>query len=76
MRKLVLVSVIFGSLLAAPSAHAAINDVFGGAVSCTPNPTDNVRECGTGSSSNDTVRSTAPSWDGTPIDVNVAFPPA
>jgi predicted acyl esterase len=77
MRKLfLLVSVIAGSLLFAPSAQAAINDVFGGAVTCTPNPTDGVRECGTGSSSGDTVRSTAPSWDGTPIDVNVAFPPA
>jgi predicted acyl esterase len=76
MRKLVLlVSVIAGSLLFAPSAHAAIPNVFGGAVTCTP-AGDQVRECGTGSSSNDTVRSTAPSWDGTPIDVNVAFPPA
>ena len=76
MRKLVLVSVVFGSLLAAPGAQADITSVFGGAVSCTPNPTDQVRECGTGSSSGDTVRSTAPSWDGTPIDVNVALPPA
>ena len=75
MRKLVLlVSVIAGSLLLAPNANAAINSVLG-AVTCTPNPTDGVRECGTGSSSGDTVRSTAPSWDGTPIDVNVAFPP-
>jgi predicted acyl esterase len=76
MRKLVLlVSVIAGSLLLAPSAHAAITDVFGGLVTCSP-AVDQVRECGTGSSSDDTVRSTAPSWDGTPIDVNVAFPPA
>ena len=76
MRKLLLlVSVIAGSLLFAPSANAAINDVFGGAVTCTT-AGDQVRECGTGSSSGDTVRSTAPSWDGTPIDVNVAFPPA
>jgi len=29
MRKLVLVSVLFGSLLVASSAHAAIPDVFG-----------------------------------------------
>jgi predicted acyl esterase len=76
MRKLLLVvSVIAGSLLFAPTANAAINDVFGGAVTCTT-AGDQVRECGTGSSSSDTVRSTAASWDGTPIDVNVAFPPA
>ena len=70
MRKLVLVSVVLGSLLAAPAAHAAIPNVFGGAVTCTV-AGDGVRECG-----NTTPRSTAPSWDTTPIDVNVAFPPA
>ncbi|HKG36093.1 MAG TPA: CocE/NonD family hydrolase [Solirubrobacterales bacterium] len=75
MRKLVLVSAILGSLLAASSAQAAITDVFGGAVTCSV-AGDGVRECGTGSSANDTVRSTAPTWDGTPIDVNVAFPDA
>jgi predicted acyl esterase len=68
MRKLVLVSIVFGSLLLAPSAHAAIPSVFGGAVSCGV-AADGVRECG-----NTSPRSTAPSWDGTPIDVNVAFP--
>ena len=72
MRKLVLlVSVIAGSLLAAPSAQAAITDALG--INCTV-ASDGVRECGTGGSSGDTVRSTAASWDGTPIDVNVAFP--
>ena len=35
MRKLVLVSVVFGSLLAASSAHATIPNVFGGALTCT-----------------------------------------
>ncbi len=73
MRKLVLVSVIFGSLLAASSAQAAIPSALG--VTCNI-AADGVRECGTGSSLNDTVRSTAPTWDGTPIDVNIAFPPA
>jgi Acetyl xylan esterase (AXE1) len=72
MRKLVLVSVIFGSLLAAPSANAAIPSALG--VTCNV-AGDGVRECGTGSSSGDTVRSTAPTWDSTPIDVNIAFPP-
>ncbi len=70
MRKLVLVSVVLGSLLAASSAQAAIPDVFGGAVTCSV-AADGVRECG-----NTSPRSPAPSFDGTPIDVNVAFPPA
>jgi dienelactone hydrolase len=69
MRKLVLWSVFAGALLVAPGAQAAIPSVFGGAVTCTV-AADNVRECGSTS-----PRSTAPSWDGTPIDVNVAFPP-
>jgi hypothetical protein len=67
MRKLVLVSVIFGSLLAAPAAHAVIPSALG--VTCTV-AADNVRECGSTS-----PRSTSPSWDSTPIDVNIAFPP-
>ena len=79
MRKLVLlVSVVAGLLFLAPSAQAAIPSVFGGAVTCAANPTDQVRECGTGDSDDvgAGTRSTAPSWDGTPIDVNVALPPA
>ncbi len=66
MRKLVLVSVILGSLVAASSAQATITSALG--VNCTVNGTDQVRECGG-------TLSTTPSWDGTPIDVNVAFPP-
>jgi dienelactone hydrolase len=76
MRKLVmLVSVIAGSLLLAPSAQAAISDVFDGALTCTD--VGNQRQCGTDASDDsqpDGDRSTAPSWDGTPIDVKVAFP--
>jgi dienelactone hydrolase len=69
MRKLLLlVSVIAGSLLVAPAAHATINTALG--VTCTP-AADDVRECGS-----DAPRSTSPSWDGTPIDVNIAFPAA
>jgi dienelactone hydrolase len=66
MRKLVLVLVLFGSLLAASTAHAAIPSALG--VTCSV-AADGVRECGS-----TTPRSTSPSWDGTPIDVNVAFP--
>jgi dienelactone hydrolase len=74
MRKLVLVSVVIGSLLAAASAQAAIPNVFGGALTCTD--AGNQRQCGTDASSDAGagIRSTAPSWDGTPIDVKVAFP--
>ena len=46
MRKLVLVSVVLGSLLAASSAHAAIPDVFGGSVSCSV--VGDQRQCGAG----------------------------
>ena len=75
MRKLVLVSIVFGSLLAAPSAQAAIPNALGGALTCSV-AGDGVRECGTNASDDTTgLRSTAPSWDGTPIDVKVAFPP-
>jgi hypothetical protein len=73
MRKLVLVSVVLGSLLVAPTAHAAITSALG--ISCST-AGDGVRECGTGNSAGDTVRSTSPTWDGVPIDVNIAFPPA
>src|SRR5258706_5048764 len=68
MRKLVLVSVLFGSVLAASSAHAAIPSALG--VTCNV-AGDGVRECGSTS-----PRSTAPTWDNVPIDVNIAFPPA
>jgi predicted acyl esterase len=70
MRKLLLGLVIAGAMLVAPSAQAAIPNVLGGTVSCSA-ASDGVRECGSSS-----PRSTSPSWDGTPIDVNVAFPPA
>jgi Acetyl xylan esterase (AXE1) len=70
MRKLVLISVVAGSLLVAPGAQAAIPSVLGGTVTCSV-ASDGVRQCGSSS-----PRSTSPSWDRTPIDVNVAFPPA
>jgi predicted acyl esterase len=74
MRKLVLMSVVAGSLLLAPSAQAAITDVFNGALTCVV--VGQQRQCGTDASSDAGagIRSTAPSWDGTPIDVKVAFP--
>src|SRR5690349_2848478 len=48
---------------------ATISSVFGGAVSCSVQ-SNGVRLCGG-------TNTTVPTWDGTtPIDVNVAFPPA
>jgi dienelactone hydrolase len=70
-----LVSVVAGSLLVAPSAQAAINNVFNGALTCAE--VGQQRQCGTDESDDsqpDGDRSTAPSWDSTPIDVKVAFP--
>jgi X-Pro dipeptidyl-peptidase (S15 family) len=66
MRRLFLLSLLAGSLLAAPAAHAAIPSALG--VTCTA-AGDGVRECGSTA-----PRSTSASWDGTPIDVNIAFP--
>jgi predicted acyl esterase len=52
----------------APAAGAEIATVFGGEVACSAQP-GGVRFCGSSE-----PRSTAKSWDGTPLDVNVAFP--
>ena len=56
-------------MAAAPVADAAVTSVFGGDVACTTRP-DGVRFCG---STN--PRSTTKTFDGVPIDVNVALPP-
>ena len=59
------------AMLAGPAAaDAAITSVFGGDVSCTVQD-DGVRFCGSSS-----PRSTTKTFDGVPLDVNVAFPPA
>ena len=63
MRKLVLVSVVFGTLLAASSAQAAIPDVFGGAVTCTV--VGQQRQCGTEPSSDADPGAAAPLRAGT-----------
>ena len=69
-KKFVVLVATLGALLVPQAANAAIPSVFGGAVTCTVQP-DNVRFCGSSS-----PRSTVPTFDGVPIDVNVAFPPA
>ncbi len=61
---------IVGALLAPQAAGAAIDSVFGGDVGCTTQ-SDGIRFCGSPS-----PRSTTKTFDGVPLDVNVAFPPA
>ena len=56
--------------LALPAgAGAEVTSVFGGDVACSAQP-GGVRFCGSTE-----PRSTTKTFDGTPIDVNVAFPP-
>ena len=68
MRRFVVAAVVLGALVDRPERAGRDPDVFGGAVTCTLQG-DNDRVCG-----NTSPRSTAPTFDGIPIDVNVAFP--
>jgi len=68
MKKIAAFAVLAGAMLFAPAANAAIPSVFNGDVTCTVQGSG-VRYC-TGA-----PRSTTKTFDGTPIDVNVAFPP-
>src|SRR5438876_1204219 len=63
-RLAVLAVAVVAALAPAASAHAAVTTVLG-SVTCTPQA-DQVRFCA----------GIAPSFDGTPVDVNVALPPA
>ncbi len=68
-KKLIVLAVAIGALVAPQAASATITSVFNGDVSCSVQG-DGVRFCGSTS-----PRSTSKAWDGVPIDVNVAFPP-
>jgi fermentation-respiration switch protein FrsA (DUF1100 family) len=59
--------VVFAALVAAPSAQANFASLYGGDLTCTPQPASgNVRQCS----------GTTTTWDGTTkIDVNVTLPP-
>jgi hypothetical protein len=70
MRRIAALIAASAALIWAPAADAAITSVFDGDVSCTTRA-DGVRFCGSTS-----PRSTTKTFDGVPIDVNVAFPPA
>ena len=69
-RKLIVLAGCVGALMAPAAAEAAIPSVLGGDVTCEVQG-DGVRFCGSTA-----PRSTSKAFDGVPIDVNVAFPPA
>ncbi|HTU13641.1 MAG TPA: acetylxylan esterase [Solirubrobacterales bacterium] len=84
MRKIAIIVSIFSALTFATNAGAAIPDVFDGAVECEVQTApllpgqpsyEGQRWCGTGGTS-PLARSTVKTFDGVPIDVNVAFPEA
>jgi hypothetical protein len=65
MRRMLMAAVVAAALGWPATAGAAIPSVFGGSVACTAQASGQ-RFCS----------GIVPSWDGTGIDVNVAFPPA
>ncbi|MBN8866717.1 MAG: acetylxylan esterase, partial [Solirubrobacterales bacterium] len=76
MRKLAVALAALFMFAVVPSAQAEITSVFDGKIPCTTQPSG-VRECsGPGGADSNAPANTVPSWDGTPIDVNVAFPDA
>ena len=70
IRLLALLTACGGVLALASSAQAAIPSVFGGDVDCEVRE-EGIRFCGS-----QTELTTTPTFDGVPIDVNVAFPAA
>jgi predicted acyl esterase len=69
-RKLIVLAGCVGALVVPSAAQADIPSVLGGDVTCAVEPSG-VRFCGSTS-----PRSTSKAFDGVPLDVNVAFPPA
>src|SRR5690349_16314558 len=65
MRRMLMAVVVAAAFGWPATASAAIPSVFGGSLACTAQASGQ-RFCS----------GIVPSWDGTPIDVNVAFPPA
>ena len=67
IRTSLVAALTLGALALAPSAQAALPSVFGGDVSCAPQPSaGDVRLCS----------GPTHTFDGTKIDVNVILPPA
>ncbi|MEX0620326.1 MAG: acetylxylan esterase [Solirubrobacterales bacterium] len=90
MRKLAVLVVASAALMFAPAANATITSVLDGDLACATVTVEgnvagslNQRWCGTKpdsitstlSAALPTVRSTVKTFDGVPLDVNVAFPP-
>src|SRR5689334_16152337 len=69
MRRMLMAAAFAAALLVPSSASAAITGVFGGTLPCTVQASGQ-RFCGAAAGT------TIASFDGTPIDVSVAFPPA
>jgi dienelactone hydrolase len=67
LRKATVLAAALGTLAIVPAAQAEVTSVFDGAVSCTTEA-GGVRFCGG-------AETTVPTFDGVPIDVNVALPP-
>jgi dienelactone hydrolase len=73
LRNVLVLSGLIVGLMAPSAANATIASVFGGAVTCTTQgagASEGQRWCG------NTAGTTVPTWDGTPIDISVAFPAA
>ena len=74
MRKLAVALAALFMLVVVPQASAEIASVFDGKLPCVTQPSG-IRECsGPGGPDANAPANTVPSWDGTPIDINVAFP--
>src|ERR1700750_99600 len=69
MRRMLISAALAAGLLVPSAAQAAIPSVFGGALACSVQASGQ-RFCGAA------ANSTIASWDGIPLDVSVAFPPA
>lgn len=80
LRSAVAIAAAFAFLAIAPSAHATITNVFSNTAAPIPCAVqgNGVRLCDQTIAGNPggTARSTVPTFDGVPIDVRVAFPPA
>jgi hypothetical protein len=68
LRRLAVLAALLGTLVLAPAARGEVTSVFDGAVDCTTEA-DGTRFCGG-------ANTTVATFDGVPIDVNVALPPA
>ncbi|MCB0829522.1 MAG: acetylxylan esterase, partial [Solirubrobacterales bacterium] len=76
MRKFAVALAALFMFVVVPQAHADITSIFGGKIPCTQQsqPDGRILCSGPGGSDSNAPANTVPSYDGTPIDVNVAFP--